>query len=164
MMNFNFYGNYQPCSVCGVLNDDGGLLNDRFACHDCLEKSDTLIKKMEEQGITHLIFSNNVNAPIEKIVDMLNKDDFELQEVKNSIYGGEKYVHYYKEAYENGVLTYNYITTTNANAWNVRLEQDSYELKECEKCEATGYVYIGFGEKDVKECSDCDNGYIKVWS
>lgn len=122
MMNFNFYGNYQPCSVCGVLSDDGGLLNDRFACHDCLEKSDTLIKKTEEQGITHLIFSNNVNAPIGKIVDMLNKEDFELQEVKNSIYRGEKYVHYYKEAYEDDVLTYHYITTTNANAWNIRLE------------------------------------------
>lgn len=31
---------------------------------------------------------------------------------------------------------------------------------ECQTCEATGYVYIGYGVNDVKECIKCDNGYI----
>lgn len=35
-------------------------------------------------------------------------------------------------------------------------------LKECYKCDATGYVYIGFNENDVKECDECENGFIKL--
>lgn len=36
------------------------------------------------------------------------------------------------------------------------------DLKECVMCEATGWVYIGFGENDVEECTKCSNGYIKI--
>lgn len=35
------------------------------------------------------------------------------------------------------------------------------DLKECLTCEATGYVYVGFGEHDVKECTECKYGYIE---
>jgi len=30
-------GNYQNCSLCGRLADDGGLKNEQFTCHDCLD-------------------------------------------------------------------------------------------------------------------------------
>lgn len=33
---------------------------------------------------------------------------------------------------------------------------------ECMTCEATGYVYVGFNENDVEECTKCENGYIEV--
>lgn len=36
---FYIQGNYQECSVCGGLADDGGLRNNKFTCHDCLEKT-----------------------------------------------------------------------------------------------------------------------------
>lgn len=36
------------------------------------------------------------------------------------------------------------------------------ELEECMTCEATGYVYIGFGENDVKECEECECDYIEI--
>jgi len=32
--------NYQPCSICGIYADDGGLRNGMFTCHDCLERED----------------------------------------------------------------------------------------------------------------------------
>lgn len=32
--------NYQPCSICGKYADDGGLKNDKFTCHDCLEQEE----------------------------------------------------------------------------------------------------------------------------
>jgi formylmethanofuran dehydrogenase subunit E len=31
--------NYKPCSVCGKYTDDGGLKDNEFVCHNCLEKS-----------------------------------------------------------------------------------------------------------------------------
>lgn len=37
---FKIEGNYQSCSVCGNLADDGGLKDKKFTCHDCLEKLD----------------------------------------------------------------------------------------------------------------------------
>lgn len=37
---FKIEGNYQSCSVCGKLADDGGLKDKKFTCHDCLEKLD----------------------------------------------------------------------------------------------------------------------------
>jgi hypothetical protein len=30
--------NYQECTHCGKYSDDGGLKEDKFICHDCLEK------------------------------------------------------------------------------------------------------------------------------
>lgn len=36
-MPFFIEGNYQPCSICGVYADDGGLKDGRFTCHDCLD-------------------------------------------------------------------------------------------------------------------------------
>lgn len=37
-----------------------------------------------------------------------------------------------------------------------------YDLIECVSCEGTGYVYIGFGDNDVEECDNCENGFRKV--
>jgi len=30
--------NYQTCSICGVWADDGGLYENKFTCHDCLDE------------------------------------------------------------------------------------------------------------------------------
>lgn len=49
---FNTLSNYKPCSVCGNLADDGGLINNRFACHDCLEYKD-------EMGRNEMLIKNN---------------------------------------------------------------------------------------------------------
>lgn len=37
-MTFYISGNYQKCSECNRLDDDGGLQNNKFVCHDCLEQ------------------------------------------------------------------------------------------------------------------------------
>lgn len=37
---FLYDSNYQACSVCGKFADDGGLKNNNFTCHECLEKGD----------------------------------------------------------------------------------------------------------------------------
>jgi hypothetical protein len=31
--------NYQSCSLCGKYADDGGLKDNKFTCHDCLENN-----------------------------------------------------------------------------------------------------------------------------
>jgi len=30
--------NYQACSICGTWADDGGLHDNKFTCHDCLDE------------------------------------------------------------------------------------------------------------------------------
>lgn len=43
-MSFLIEGNYQDCSICGKLADDGGLRDNKFACHDCLDELDEKAK------------------------------------------------------------------------------------------------------------------------
>lgn len=42
---FRIEGNYQPCSICGKLADDGGLKDNKFTCHDCLDEFDKEVKQ-----------------------------------------------------------------------------------------------------------------------
>lgn len=69
MASWNVFSNYQPCSLCGVLHDDGGLLNGSFTCHDCLEKNDNKgVKDMKTicdfKGLDQAIIDfNNYNGP-----------------------------------------------------------------------------------------------------
>lgn len=41
--------NYMRCSICGGYSDDGGLRNNQFACHDCLDKEE-LSKNAKKQN------------------------------------------------------------------------------------------------------------------
>lgn len=34
--------NYNKCFVCKKLVDDGGMKNDKFVCHDCLDSIDSV--------------------------------------------------------------------------------------------------------------------------
>lgn len=40
IVNFKMNETYQQCALCGVIADDGGLKNDKFVCHDCLDKQE----------------------------------------------------------------------------------------------------------------------------
>jgi len=62
---------------------------------------------------THVIFSNNVAAPVEKII---HGQENELQEIEEAVNEeNAKYAHYYEERFnEYDVLEWHYIETVNA--------------------------------------------------
>ena len=63
---------------------------------------------------THVIFTNSVGAPAEKIVH--GKDEeYELQEVETAENEDKRYAHYYEERFnEYDVLEWHYVETVNA--------------------------------------------------
>src|SRR5699024_5715800 len=69
-----------------------------------------------EQKPTHVIFSNDVDAPFQKVTAGQNEDlENQLQEIETSKNNGKRYAHYYKEKFNDyDVLEWHYLETVNA--------------------------------------------------
>lgn len=71
------------------------------------------IEEEEEMKVTHVIFSNNVGAPAEKIIHDWN--GYDLQEIEDAENDGKRYAHYYAEKFnEYDVLEWHWVETKNA--------------------------------------------------
>lgn len=71
---FDVSKNYQYCSVCGNLADDGGLRNELFTCHDCLDQE---YKKGVDKMLDNEKAVNKYFDELEKMkvkIDLISND------------------------------------------------------------------------------------------
>src|SRR5690625_3878376 len=70
----------------------------------------------DEQNATHILFSNDVDAPFQKVTSGQNEDlENQLQEIEEARSNGKRYAHYYKEKFNDyDVLEWYYLETVKA--------------------------------------------------